>query len=87
MDLAKLKIVQRAKKALELSTICQGEMIVKHSTSSNDVATALCHVSTTEQRYGNKIKAGHYMYSYKFKVSLKNYFQSNFITEKVSFNS
>lgn len=45
LDLAKLKIVQRAKKALELNSICQGESIVKHSTSSNDVATALCHVS------------------------------------------
>ncbi|XP_025193246.1 BAI1-associated protein 3 isoform X2 [Melanaphis sacchari] len=44
LDLAKLKIVQRSKKALELSTICQGEMIVKHSTSSNDVVTALCHM-------------------------------------------
>jgi len=51
LDLAKLKIVQRAKKALELSTICQGEMIVKHSTSSNDVVTALCHVSKIDQNY------------------------------------
>ncbi|KAF0772787.1 BAI1-associated protein 3 [Aphis craccivora] len=45
LDLAKLKIVQRAKKALELSLLCQGEMIVKHSTSSNDLVTALCHVN------------------------------------------
>lgn len=45
LDLAKLKIVQRVKKALDLGTICQGDSIVKHTTSSNDVATALCHVS------------------------------------------
>ncbi|KAL4084626.1 hypothetical protein QTP88_027557 [Uroleucon formosanum] len=54
LDLAKLKIVQRAKKALELSTICQGEMIVKHSTSSNDVVTALCHVSKIDKNYTKK---------------------------------
>lgn len=48
LDLAKLKIVQRVKKSLEMSTIHQGEMIVKHSTSSNDVVTALCHVSETD---------------------------------------
>lgn len=45
LDLAKLKIVQRVKKSLDMSTVHQGEMFVKHSTSSNDVVTALCHVS------------------------------------------
>lgn len=51
LDLAKLKIVQRVKKSLEMSTIHQGEMTVKHSTSSNDVVTALCHVSETDTRW------------------------------------
>ncbi|XP_050430779.1 BAI1-associated protein 3 isoform X2 [Adelges cooleyi] len=44
LGLAKIKIIQRVKKALEMSSICQGEMTVKHSTSSNDVVQALYHM-------------------------------------------
>ncbi|VVC39810.1 Mammalian uncoordinated homology 13, subgroup, domain 2,Mammalian uncoordinated homology 13, domain 2,C2 [Cinara cedri] len=44
MDLAKLKIVHRVQKSLEMSTVCQSDAIVKHSTSSNDMVTALCHM-------------------------------------------
>lgn len=58
LDLAKLKIVQRAKRALELSTICQGETIVKHSTSSNELVTALCHVSKKKKISYEKCTVG-----------------------------
>ncbi|XP_050539077.1 BAI1-associated protein 3 isoform X2 [Daktulosphaira vitifoliae] len=44
LDLAKIKIIQRVKKSLEMNTICQGDLNVKHSTSSNDIVQALYHM-------------------------------------------
>lgn len=48
LDLAKLKAVQRVRRAAELDRICTGDTtfsyIVKHSTSANDVAVCFYQV-------------------------------------------
>lgn len=44
LDLAKLKAMQRVRRAAEMDRICTGELIVKHCTSALDAAACFAQV-------------------------------------------
>lgn len=53
LDLAKLKAVQRVRRAAELDRICTGEYFVKHCTSAIDATACFYQVSTFLSNYFN----------------------------------